>query len=1099
MNDRRPIPADQPARELATRSRDHALWIEAGAGTGKTTLLVARILSLLTDAERPLRLARLAAITFTEKAAGELKVKIRQELEKALAATSEDRRELLTQALRDLETAAIGTLHSFARLLLAELPVEAGIDPRAEVLDEAAFNRLLAETYDEWFDQRIRDPEAAPILRWYLREREFRQRRDDWDYVWRLANEICRNPDELLEAEPPATDFTAMLAELRGLAAAALEHARRFCGDPENEGFRQVADFAAALDNLPSPDEREAFPPAVDALPDFHLGKGKAAGWRDGGKDENKEFRARLKAARATLRQIVREPEMRRLFELARQFGRHFLAVKRRRGLLDFQDLLLLAGRLLRENKAARAYFQQRFDALLIDEFQDTDPLQVEIAFFLAEDGAVADRVEDVRLKPGKLVVVGDPKQSIYRFRRADIEVYEKTRRALLAGAEPTHIAVNFRSAPGIIDFVNAVFPPLMKLDPAMPVSPDYVPLVAGRRDAPDGAGVIVLQGDRPAEDGASARAYEFAAVAAWIRATHAAGLPVYDKDAGAERPLRWRDVAILDSRASKFLGLEQALRQAGVPYRLEGGKVFYRREEIAAAVNGLTALEDPDDRLALAQWLGSELVGFADEDLLLHVLGRDDRELRYFGDVAQPGDEIGEMLAAMRALHAARNRVGCLATVRGLFDLVGALPTALTLPHAEVAVANLHKLLAAARAADRSRLTFGEFAREWAAAYREEREEADFAITEDADDVVRILTIHKAKGLDWPVVVALELNVDFRAAQVSPVKLFRRATGELGLCVADNVRTANYERMKREEAGFGEAERIRQLYVALTRARDYLVLPFFPKYGRGKNRSVEKPVGFAEFFQRAGMLAEDFTVRALAGAQWKTVALDGLKRADLPRWELPALVAEGGLSAATKELVEEWLARRRPPAAAEVPAAPALVFESPSRLAAESPAAPATRSAGLKMGLAFHTLMERLDLDEPLGWGRTAAEVAVEYELSSRETAWLREWHENLLRLPSFARVMGARVWREAPFVWRDPDGTVYSGKMDLIAEKDGAAVILDYKTGRVAPEQLGQRVAEYRRQGEIYRAAVRELLGCENVTMVFCFVSLGREVVLE
>ncbi len=1088
------LPRDHPARDFVIRDRAQNLWVEAGAGTGKTTLLVQRVLSLLLDSDHPVRLARQAAITFTEKAAGELKVKIRQEVEKRLADTAfAPQRDELRQALKDLETAAIGTLHSFAALLIKERPVEARIDPQAELLDEQSGKTLLAELYDDWFERQVNAAPPPAVLEWLLRERPYYRRRADHDWLWKLVQRIAADADMLLDAPLPRPGKEVAAERWPQLQAAtedAFDHANQNCTNRDDKGYGQVASFHVALAGVPEPSDWQAFHDALAALPKFHLGGGAKGKWQPEQIARNKQLREELREGVAGLTMLRDDPSVRAMFELARGFVREFEREKARRGVLGFQDLLVTAARMLRVNKEVRDYFQRRFDAVLVDEFQDTDPLQVEIAFFLCEDGARADQAADVALKPGKLMVVGDPKQSIYRFRRADIEVYEHTKRALLEGREPTFITVNFRCAPGIIDTVNRVFADLMELDVDLPASPDYVELETGRTVWPDEAGVTFLVPDEPAETAAQARAGEFAAVARWIKQAHRRGLQVFDRAIGGLRPIRWRDVAILDRRTTEFAGLEQALRKEGVPYRTEGGKVFFRREEIAAAVCGIAAIENPDDTTSLAQWLGSDLVAFTDQDLLRHVLERPDRSLSYLGEVEAATDEVGEALRWMRELHEGRNRSGCAATVRGLFDRFGALPHAYCLPRAEVAVANLHKVLNAARVADREGMTFAEFGREWREAFEEGREEGDFAVTEDADDVVRVMTIHKAKGLAWPVVMLIDLGGDIKSH--AKEILFRRNANDLAVHLAKGYETWNYPQMKEHEDAFETAERVRQLYVATTRAQDHLVIPLFGVVKANKAGVVSPQRGYLRFLVQAGVIDDAIDIEDAVGARVEPVAMADLDT-DLTRhWSLPQEYQATTIGAAE---IKRLQAMATAVASAPQPSPLPLVFVGPSRAGGPPPAG--ARRHGAEMGSAFHLLMERIDFDDPAN-DAALSQVVGEFSLTASQAKTLTRWVKNLVAMPSFAAARTGRVWREAPFTWSDGRGVAYSGKIDLLAETDEGLLVVDYKTDGVTEAELPAHMEHYAHQGEVYRAAIKELTGTDAVRMVFCFVDPNREVEL-
>ena len=1086
--------ADQQARNEAVESRGRNLWIEAGAGTGKTTLLVARIFSLLNDPKEPTRLRDIAAITFTDKAAGELKVKIRAKIEQALAADAEQA-DWLRQALRDLEIAAIGTLHSFARLLLTERPMEAGIPPDPEVLDANGFNRFLQEAYDRWFDRQVAQP--TEIFRWYLSQREFYERQGKWDWLWKLASKICREHDVLLDI-PAASQFTLDDArnQLQAEATTLIAQAEDNCSKKDDKAYQQTADVCQAILDLPPVDDREAFFAALAQSPKINLTVGSKKAWGEESFSENKRLRGELRNSIVLLGNLANAENAWKLFALAQSFGREFEREKRARGALGFQDLLTRAVGLLRENKPVRAYFQKRYRYLLIDEFQDTDPLQVEIAAFLCEDGAQASDYRQAKLKPGKLTVVGDPKQSIYRFRRADIEVYEQTKRMVLGeGRDPLAIQVNFRCAGPIIDTVNGAFAPLMNYDPALPASPNYIPLTTGRDNFPEQAGVTLLAPDRRLNKDDPSREMEMSAIAGWIKRAVDEQWPVEDQHSHALRPLRYRDIALLFRRTTYYEIAENALREAGVPFRVEAGKTYYTRPEVAAVVQGLRALENPADSIALSQWLASDLVGLSDEALLIHVLSHPQRRLCYLDEGPEAGEEMDRLLRAMAQLHRERNRRGCLATVRGLYTLAGALPAARLLPHGEVAVANLHKVLAAAREADRAQLTFGEFAREWAEAYKEQREEADYAITEERDDCVRIMTIHKAKGLSWPAVIVPELAAKFGKPTDALSLVYRRVGQKLAFRLVKGVETESFDALQKEEDEFARAERVRLLYVAMTRARDYLLLPLFGKVGEDSKGKITAQTGFLSFLVEAGMIDDELQVIEPHGAAVETVAVDDLPLAEVPRWELPELVQKTTLAPEAKKAVAQALRERAGFPVEPPPAAAPLVFARPSAHDEKSPHLRG-QADGLLMGKVFHELMERLDLADRSGWEKQVHAIAGLHRLQPRQEKLLRQWLDKLAAMPFFVKIKADNYQREAPFTWTNPDGAAYLGRIDLLIRADDGIWVVDYKTDRVPAERLAELTAYYHSQGEIYRQAVSGLLPeAGEVKMVFAFVDAGVE----
>ncbi len=421
---------------------------------------------------------------------------------------------------------------------------------------------------------------------------------------------------------------------------------------------------------------------------------------------------------------------------VADSFSRWAGAAQLAQGRLDFTDLLGCLRDLLKRDRTARRALQGRLDYLLVDEFQDTDPLQSEIVFFLSEreapagessaEDARADDWREVILKAGKLFVVGDPKQSIYRFRRADIALYDKVKRCIADQPDGRGVVLaisrNFRTTPALVDWVNGVFTPVFDDDQEEGRQPGYRPVEAFRPPA-DGARVAVLLG-RPYGNGAgqadAARRDEARAVAALLarmrgddagrwqvqdREGHeaSAGLPARDgaapDDSEPLRPLRWGDVALLFRATTGLETYEQALREAGVPYRVEGGKAYFKRREVDDALLCLRAVDDPSDGPAIYGALHSSLFGFSDDDLFLFGAARGRFDL--FAAEQPAGHEaIIAALGVLRDLHARRSDSEPHELLAELARLAHAAELlAATGSGAAQAIANLDKLVERARA----------------------------------------------------------------------------------------------------------------------------------------------------------------------------------------------------------------------------------------------------------------------------------------------------------------------------------------------------------------------------------------------------------------
>ncbi len=439
---------DQPQRDRAVRETRRSFVVEASAGTGKTRTLVDRILHLVLregPSGPPIRLVQVCAITFTEKAAGEMKIRLRQEFEEATR--DEAVRPLAQQALYDLESAAISTFHSLAVSLLKERPIEAGLDPQFTALDEIQSGLLFDELWEEW----IRDVLVArrgPIeaaLRGGFSLGGLKSIASGLRLHAPLATR--------LELPPPATEEdvlhtrASLLSEAHSLRCRATR--------PDDKLLLRLADTIAWLES-----------PLGCAPPGKPGNTGRADRW-SGGADTVRQVQDFVRRTAEFASESSGYERQRLLDTVVRWLRTDFLHAWQRRkqaeGVVDFDDQLEAARSLLIRSRAARREFQDRFRTLLVDEFQDTDPTQLDIVLLLSSPGL--DENDPSRLKPGpgRLFIVGDPKQSIYRFRGADVETYlDVVGRSGALGLECVGITTNFRSVPSLLRFVDAAFEGVM-------------------------------------------------------------------------------------------------------------------------------------------------------------------------------------------------------------------------------------------------------------------------------------------------------------------------------------------------------------------------------------------------------------------------------------------------------------------------------------------------------------------------------------------------------------------------------------------------------------------------------------------------------------
>ncbi|MFN0151678.1 MAG: UvrD-helicase domain-containing protein, partial [bacterium] len=802
------VPVDHEVRQRAQCDVDRSLVVEASAGTGKTTLLVARVLNIV--ARRTVPIEKIVAITFTEKAAAELRVRIREALERAIGdprgAWSADDVALFTRALADLALANISTIHAFASSLLRERPVEAHVDPGFAVLDPLNTTMMIDEVWSRWEERELLALSAP-----YHRVLAAGVKRDR---VQALARDILVNRDlytPLAYSDDRAFDFEEEARALAEGAAALEKRALAGCATEDDALVRVARALSADARAIVSSGEtqRGALLAAMKTPRTGRLGN--KTNWRGVPIDE-------MRAAVGAMGERVAAFRAGVATDVARWLG-GFLAAyeeeKARRGVLDFTDLLLLARNLLRDHLHVRADFIARFDAILVDEFQDTDPLQAETVLFLSEAQALATDWRDVVVAPGRLFVVGDPKQSIYRFRRADLDVYEDVRDRVAGGA-PLTITQNFRSVPGIAAWVNALFERLFEESADSGARIRYAPIVA-ERAASIAPPVLLLAPPPMMESGRSAeevRHLEANAIAAAI----AEGI-----DAGWARP---RDVAMLFRALTDVYPYEDALDARGIPYQVEGGKAFFERQEVAAFLSCLAAVDDPEDSVALVAALRTPHFGISDEQLAL--LAADGLRPRYLDDPGASHSEIAEAFALLRTLHAERYDAPLHVVAERILERTRVLEFHALRGRGRRAVANLIKVVEKARAFESlGAVTLRAFVH-WIAEEARESVEADSPIAEESDDLVSLVTIHSAKGLQYPVVALANLHGG-KAFSDSFLKEARSGRFAFSLGGKDHpLRTARFDETRMREVIREREEGKRLLYVAATRARDALIIPAY-------------------------------------------------------------------------------------------------------------------------------------------------------------------------------------------------------------------------------------------------------------------------------
>ena len=833
------VPVDQGVRDEIRTSLDENLCVEAAAGTGKTTVLVDRIVEVLRRGRASID--EIAVITFTEKAAAELAARVRDGLEKALAeaepAGEEARR--LREATLGLHRARIETIHAFAANLLRERPVEARLDPNFEVLDSMAARLHFDDAYEQWIHDLFgNEGGEGEALRGTL------NRGFDLKQVREAAEIVHRNRDVLPLAPFPPVAVPDVEAFVRKVEAwcAELEGIQARCLDAEDAGYLQIQEilqFRKELEEAGA--DRERLERLVLTRAPEPKQKGSQGSFDDA--EDCRRMKAIFKELGEELQEIqgpLRSEALAGFLPFVERFVTSYEKRRRAEGRADFDDLLLWTRELLRDDLEVRRYFQERFKCVLVDEFQDTDPIQVELIFYVCSevggDGVGPADWQDLPLRPGALFVVGDPKQSIYRFRGADMEIYDQVKTGALARGV-RELEQNFRSVAGVTQWVNRVFDRVFVDEEG--VQPRNIHLVAVPTELPaEHSPVVVLHGEETAKSQEKLRIAEAQALAALVkRAVEVERWQVRDPRSGEVRDARFGDVAVIVPWRTEIQLYEDAFDEARLPYRHEGNRSFFQRQEVKELAACLYAVDDPTSEIEVVTALRSSAFACSDEELFLFKAA--DGRFDYRRDAPEGHDAIAEAFEVLHELHDERRKLSLPELVHRLLERTHLVEFALTTPQGDQAAGNLLKVVDQARAfAGAEGGGVRRFAR-WLATGRDpETEEAEASVVEETDDVVRLLTIHRAKGLEFPIVALANSN---SRPSHNRYAFPDRSERRLHMPIAGGFKTPGFAEAWPAEQHQNEAERQRMLYVATTRARDHLIIPVVEKERGGVEGMIKE------------------------------------------------------------------------------------------------------------------------------------------------------------------------------------------------------------------------------------------------------------------
>lgn len=1086
-----------------TPDTSRSVHLSASAGSGKTRALKDRYLALLDLLDRnSLSIDQAVAITFTDKAAAEIKKRVMQGLPEPM----------LKKIIRGRQDLRISTIHSFCMNLLKRYPLEAGLPPDFGILDERDRTYKMQQAIEDTLEELDRDAGIMPPLRDYSADELI----NTLGFILKIRSRIKRReidaggPDNLLRAVSSGMGTGHAENDLEGLiTSAGWSNALRTMGDilrTQGDHYEECRGGAhLSLADARTTDAASAV--TRDLVPVYFNKDGSAAKKPYiakkyfSGKErltyeeaffEVRELLVRFRDLRARLQAGREAQSLLRLFQRAEE---HYQTSKLREGLLDFDDLEIYAYRLLRspESPDVLYWLDRKILHFLVDEFQDTSDIQWAVLDRLTEE-IFAGQGADKPLAP-TLFVVGDKKQSIYRFREANYRLIDiirgKMEQLPEASRDIRTLDTNFRSAPEIVDTVNKVFATLW--------SGEYQPSAPDRKDQRGSVRLLELLTHRSKED-AGVGMTEAGVLAREVRTLIASGTAVHERalpeqaairgrsegSGWVQRPAGYNDCAILIQSRTKLKEYEAALQAEGVPFRVVGGIGFYEEDEVQAILNVLFFLWNRDDRLALAAALRSALFGLADQDILNICTGSQDM---------MNGLRSGHPSAA--GLLDRWSRYAMTEPLSGLVHrVIGDTGAYIRFGKRNPqAIFNLDKLLDTAREFDRRGYTTLQDFVEWVKNIRDsdQREAAADMNLPGTRGAVSIMTVHKAKGLEFSVVFLPGMNQQPTSVTNGPLAIVEDRDGIVRMAVKDKESTLYGELWEREQDEL-RREHQRLLYVAMTRARDHLIM-------LGALENGNKP------FKQNSWLS--YLHQVIPAPDMATEPASRLIEYACPEWTGRVLHTDDSAARPQERQQTRMIDADRvlantsvipPSRAPEWKKATDYLVQEKEWSLEQAPTAGSGPVSPLIRGSILHRCLEEYaktgscdcaavadefpDVKALTGEERERLLAGVEPVVSdltgSEELAWI--FH----RQPA--------AYSELPFLYRK-EIEIVSGIIDRVVVKDGRGYVIDYKAITIeGDEALQSWMDHYRPQIRIYCEAVREMFRLEAVEGYLLFVDSGR-----
>lgn len=1052
--------ADKDARDKIISQLDKSFFVEAGAGSGKTYCLVERMVNIIKQGKA--RIENIAAVTFTRKAAAELKERFQINLESVLRKNiSESEKENISAALLNLEQIFIGTIHSFCSKILRERPIEAGVDPGFREIEEDK-NIIYADKV--WYDFIEKSRTESNNILGFIQDAGFKPedlkntfiKFIDYTDVEIVCSDVAR-PDmkDTLEPIKQLINFfkNAMPAREPEQGWDRLQEIIFKAGNFIASGYLQDDRLFLKLLN------------EMNKKPKITQNR-----WPDGNSKEYREkmlkFQEEVIApALKKWQNYLHKPVVDFVQEAVFLYGEW----RKNHSILNFQDLLINTATLLRSNSEVKSYFQKRYTYVLVDEFQDTDPIQAEIILLLTGENVNETDWKNIKPGPGTLFVVGDPKQSIYRFRRADIDIYNLVKKIFSeSGGEVLNLYSNFRSLPFMQELVEKIFKGILPAGETR-YQAKYFPLNTERKlDDTYDYGVFENPVSKVYRDSyKEAAKIDAAKIANWIKNSVNGAIKLQRAEdeikQGLDKKPRYSDFLILAKNKKNLNFYAEALEMLGIPYDIAGGESFSDSFELQEIYRLFKAVDDDKDTVSLIAALRGLFFGISDD-----MLYKFKKAGGYFSCHSEAPEGFLEFEEAFTRLKSYKDLVfkhSPVAAAELIIEKSGIIPLSLSEEEGLTRAGNIYKAIELLKDYGEDRIeTFSDLV-DRLEELLDNKELESMTLGGPGKNAVRIMNLHKAKGLEAPIVILADPlgeyanhEPDYHITRTGKNRAkgyftISKPAGNFGREVIGLP--PDWDSKLEEEKKYDEAERRRLDYVAITRARNILVVS---TYREGKRA-------------RAWELMYDYLVNApkiKAGSEIVREEREILQ-IDTSEWER------------VKESINENISKIKSPSYGmsnvTAEAKDGLIFSGTG----------GEKGKGVKWGKIAHKAIELALRGCYEKLKVLAGKWMEEEEIADGNPDKLIELVDRFMQSSLWKRInKSEHKYFEVPFAVKEGDNIIH-GVIDLVFKEETGWVIVDYKTDDFEKDAVRKKA--YQKQVELYKKYWEKITGENGQTILICF----------